>query len=155
MPPCRPRRAWMRALTIAACGLALGVARGAEAPSVPPERPSNAQPPTLRCQVRYMSDTQTLSTTPVADPYTVAAHDIGRFRFKAVMVGQGAHVEHIALYAYDTEVADVPVLIHEVVLQPPFALGTRAASLTGWNHVYSSRLGRELVYGCRLDTGAT
>ena len=24
------------------------------------------------------------------------------------------------------------------------------AALTGWDHVYSARLGRELVYGCTL-----
>lgn len=103
----------------------------------------------LHCQVRYMSDTVSIDAHPTTQPYTVASHDIaGRFRFKAVVVGDDRHVEHVALYAYDMSVPAAPVLIHEVVHKPPFAPGKPVPALTGWNHVYSARLGREMVYGC-------
>ena len=36
---------------------------------------------------------------------------------------------------------------------PPFATGSAVPALTGWQHVYSSVLGRELVYGCALREG--
>lgn len=114
-----------------------------------------AAPPVLQCQARYLSDTVRIEATPVADPYTVAPHDIGgRFGFKAVVIGDEQQVDHIALYAYDREVPGAPVLIHQVVLKPPFRFDAPLPALTGWNHVYSARLGRELVYGCALR-GAT
>ncbi|RZL03717.1 MAG: hypothetical protein EOP36_03660 [Rubrivivax sp.] len=110
----------------------------------------------LRCQVRYASDTVLIEVRPVADPYTVAAHDIGgRFRFKAVMVGTPQQVDHIALYAYDMELPGAPLLVHEVVHQAPFADKPALPGLTGWNHVYSAQLGREMVYGCALDQAAS
>jgi hypothetical protein len=111
-----------------------------------------AAPPILHCQARYLSDTVRIDARPVADPYTVAPHDIGgRFSFKAVVVGDEQQVDHIALYAYDLEVPGAPVLIHQVVLKPPFKFDAPLPALTGWNHVYSARLGRELVYGCALQ----
>jgi hypothetical protein len=114
-----------------------------------------AAPPTLHCQVRYLSDTVAIDATPVADPYTVAAHDIGgRFHFKAVVVGNAQQVDYIALYTYDMEVPGAPALAHQIVLKPPFAVDAPVPALTGWNHVFSARLGRELVYGCALQ-GAT
>ncbi len=109
----------------------------------------------LRCQVRYASETILVEARAVSDPYTVAAKDIGgRFRFKAVMVGTPQKVDHIALYAYDMELPGAPLLIHEVVHQPPFADQAALPGLTGWNHVYSAQLGREMVYGCALDQAA-
>jgi hypothetical protein len=109
--------------------------------------------PVLQCQVRYMSDTVSIEAEPTSNPYAVAAHDIGgRFRFKAVLVGDAGLLEHVALYAYDMEAPGAPVLIHEVVHKPPFAADRPIPALTGWNHVYSARLGREMVYGCALGT---
>lgn len=113
---------------------------------------AKAAPPTLHCQVRYLSDTVAIDATPVSDPYTVAAHDIGgRFHFKAVVVGHDQQVDYIALYTYDMEVPGAPALAHQVVLKPPFAVDAPLPALTGWNHVFSARLGRELVYGCALQ----
>lgn len=110
-----------------------------------------AQTAVLRCQVRYASDTIHIEARPVADPYLVAAQDIGeRFRFKAVVVGNDQQVDYIALYAYDMAMPGAPLLIHEVVHLPPFSSNTTVPGLTGWNHVYSARLGREMVYGCAL-----
>jgi len=114
---------------------------------------SQAQPAStvLQCQVRYMSQTLSFDTLPTDQPYAVTSHDIAeRFRFKAVVVGTPSQVEHIALYAYDMSVPNAPVLVHEVVHKPPFALDRPIPGLTGWNHIYSSRLGREMVYGCAL-----
>lgn len=106
----------------------------------------------LRCQVRYASDTIHIEARPVADPYTVAAQNIGeRFRFKAVVVGNDQQVDYIALYTYDMAMPGAPLLIHEVVHQPPFSSNPKVPGLTGWNHVYSARLGREMVYGCALN----
>ncbi len=107
--------------------------------------------PLLRCQVRYASETLQLEVLPTSSPYEVAPHDIGeRFRFKAVVVGTASTVDHIALYAYDMAVPQAPVLVHEVVYHPPFSPNPAVPGLTGWNHVYSARLGREMVYGCAL-----
>ncbi|RZL12028.1 MAG: hypothetical protein EOP40_00350 [Rubrivivax sp.] len=107
--------------------------------------------PVLRCQVRYASETLQLEARPTSTPYEVAPHDIGeRFRFKAVVVGSEGAVDHIAVYAYDMAVPQAPVLIHEVVYHPPFPSKPTVPGLTGWNHVYSARLGREMVYGCAL-----
>ena len=117
---------------------------------------AQAQTAVLRCQVRYASDTIHIEARPTADPYTVAAQDVGgRFQFKAVVVGQDQRVDHIALYAYDMEMPGAPLLIHEVVHLPPFSSNQTVPGLTGWNHLYSARLGREMVYGCALNTKAT
>lgn len=114
-----------------------------------------AESPLLRCELRYVSTTMQVQARPVADPYTVAAQDVDtRFRFKAVVLGTPERVDSVSLYAYDMAVDNAPVLIHEVVYRPPFPAGTAIPALTGWNHVYSSRLGRELVYGCALGTEA-
>jgi hypothetical protein len=110
----------------------------------------------LHCQVRYASETIHIKVRPVANPYAVSAQDIGqRFRFKAVMVGTDVHVDHVALYAYDMEMPGAPLLIHQVVHHPPFSGNSKVPGLTGWNHVYSARLGREMVYGCALSQGAS
>ena len=112
---------------------------------------AHAETAVLRCQVRYASDTTLIEARPTTDPYTVTSQDIGgRFRFKAVMAGKDQHVDHIALYAYDMEMPGAPLLIHEVVHQAPFPDKPQLPGLTGWNHVYSARLGREMVYGCTL-----
>ena len=105
--------------------------------------------PVLHCDVRYMSDTVSIQAEPTAEPYKVVPHDIGgRFGFKAVVVGDSRRVDHVALYAYDLSVTGAPVLIHQVVHHAPFDVDRPVPGLTGWNHVYSSNLGREMVYGC-------
>ena len=42
-------------------------------------------------------------------------------------------------------------MLHQVRYQAPFASSPELPSLTGWNHVYASYLGRELRYGCALQ----
>lgn len=107
--------------------------------------------PLLRCQIDQGGSTQVLEFAPVSDPYSVKAIDInGRFRFKAVVIGDERHVEYIKLYTYSQSPRQ-PVLVHEAKYLAPVALAGRSpAELTGWNHVYSPRLERELQYGCTL-----
>jgi len=142
-----------RAATLARLMAGLAAATGLAGAAA--QTPPDGGKPLLRCELRYVSTTMQVEARPVADPYTVAAQDVGtRFRFKAVVLGTPERVDSVSLYAYDMAVDNAPVLIHEVVHRPPFAAGTAIPALTGWNHVYSARLGRELVYGCALGTEA-
>jgi hypothetical protein len=91
--------------------------------------------PLLRCQVTYAGATQEIQAAPVADPYPVASVDIGgRFRFKAVMVGSAAQVDHIALYAY-LQTRRQPLLLQQAIYQPPFAATVQPYALTGEQHL--------------------
>jgi len=106
----------------------------------------SATSPRLHCQVRYMSDTVVVNEPLVASPYAVAPHAIGtHFQFKAVVVGEGQRVDHVALYVYDADEPGTPVLIHQVVHKPPFQFGKPLPGLTGWNHVHAAWPGREGV----------
>jgi hypothetical protein len=105
----------------------------------------------LRCDVTYAGSTQVVETGPVADPYPVASIDIGgRFRFKAVMVGQGSRVDFVKLYAY-LDTRKQPLLIHEAIYLPPFQAGAASYPLTGTHHLYAGPVERELMYACTLQ----
>lgn len=114
--------------------------------------------PQLRCDVTYAGATQVVRASPVSDPYGVAAVDIrGRFRFKAVMVGDGQRIERINLYVYQNT-PEQPVLVQQAKYLPPFsAAGSAApgsatsAALTGQQHVYAGPMQRELIYSCALE----
>jgi hypothetical protein len=111
--------------------------------------------PLLRCQIDQGGDTKVLDFAPVADPYTVAAIDInGRFRFKAVVIGDARHVEYVKLYVY-APTDRQPILLHQAtylapVASPNIVPDARPSALTGINYVYAPRLERELRYGCAL-----
>jgi hypothetical protein len=107
--------------------------------------------PLLRCRIDQGGTRQVLDVRPVADPYTVAATDInGRFRFKAVVIGDERQVDYIKLYVYGT-LKRQPVLIHLAhYVAPVAAANPGEAALTGINYVYSPLLERELSYGCAL-----
>lgn len=107
--------------------------------------------PLLRCDVTYAGSTQTIDTRSVADPYPVASVDIaGRFRFKAVMVGQGARVDYIKLYTY-LDTARQPVLLQQATYRPPFMVTSVPDGLTGEQRVYGGPKERELIYRCTLQ----
>ncbi|WP_290904851.1 CapA family protein [Aquabacterium sp.] len=115
----------------------------------------------VHCEVRYASQTWQVDARPTDEPLRVPSVDIGqRFAFKAVARGTPGHtsdrITQVSLYAYDLEAEGAPALVHQQRLSPPFATGTQVPALTGWQHVHSSVLGRELVYGCALrqDDGA-
>ena len=111
--------------------------------------------PLLRCQVTYAGATRVLEFAPVADPYRVEAVDIdGRFRFKAVVVGDDRRVDYVSLYSY-YEVERQSVLLHQAKYLAPVARASSASNaapgaLTGQNHLYSPGLERELQYACAL-----
>ncbi|MGE5027051.1 MAG: hypothetical protein ACM3JK_01110 [Betaproteobacteria bacterium] len=107
--------------------------------------------PLLRCHLSYAGITHILEAAPGSDPYGVEARDIGgRFRFKAVVIGNDRRVDYIKLYAY-YQAERQPVLLHEARYTPPFAATASPYDLTGLNFLYSPDLGRELQYGCTLE----
>lgn len=119
--------------------------------------------PLLRCRIDQGGERRVLDAAPVADPYAVAAVDInGRFRFKAVVIGDAVRVDYVKLYVYFVGQRQ-PVLIHQATYLAPVAsaatVGARTgdagadtgwAALTGINRAYSPLLERELEYGCAL-----
>ena len=107
--------------------------------------------PLLRCKIDQGGSTQVLEFAPESSPYTAKAVDInGRFRFKAVVVGDARQIEYIKTYTYDFPKRQ-PVLLHEAKYMAPLVHPiTQPVSLTGVNFVYSPRLERELQYECAL-----
>src|SRR5512133_2867340 len=107
--------------------------------------------PLLRCQVAYAGTTHVIKASPVSDPYPVASVDIGgRFRFKAVMVGDATHVEYIKLYAY-LDASRQPILVQQATYLPPFRASATPDLLTGEQHLYAGPVERELMYRCTLE----
>jgi len=107
--------------------------------------------PLLRCKIDQGGTTQVREFAPMSSPYTAEAIDInGRFRFKAVVVGDVRQIEYVKIYTYDNPKRQ-PVLLHEAKYMAPVVYpATQFASLTGVNYVYSPRLERELQYECAL-----
>ena len=107
--------------------------------------------PLLRCQVTYAGTTHTIEAGPVADPYPVPSVDIGgRFRFKAVMVGNDARVDRVLLYAYlDTK--RQPILVQQAKYLPPYTVTETPYLLTGEQHLSAGVVDRELIYSCTLQ----
>ena len=107
--------------------------------------------PLLRCHVAYAGTTHVIEARAVADPYPVPSVDIGgRFRFKAVMVGDANHVEYIKLYAY-LDASRQPILVQQANYLPPFRATTTPYLLTGEQHLYAGPVERELLYRCTLE----
>jgi hypothetical protein len=106
--------------------------------------------PQLQCDVTYAGRTHVVQATPVIDPYPVASVDIaGRFRFKAVMVGDAKRLAYISLYTYFLAEDDQPKLVQQSKYLPPFQ--TAPHPLTGEQHLYAGPLERELIYSCTLE----
>ena len=106
----------------------------------------------LHCTVTYAGAMQTVLAEPVQDAYRVAAVDVrNRFRFKAVLVGEGERVDRVNLYVYQNS-GQQPVMVQHAKYLPPFAWPTdgRPLALTGQQHVYAGPLERELMYSCTL-----
>lgn len=114
-----------------------------------------AAAPDLVCEVRYASEAQVIRQHVSDDPYAATAQSIGqRFQFKAVVLGEPERIEHVSITVYDLSVDGAPVVIHQAHYEPPFNMHAELPALTGWNHVYSSVYGRELRYGCALQSAA-
>jgi len=112
---------------------------------------SPAAAPRLRCEVDQGGKTQIIEVAPVSDPYGVQGTDInGRFRFKAVLVGDADRIAYVALYTWYLSDGR-PVLLHEAKYQAPEARpDPPPAALTGRQYLYAPGLERELQYGCAL-----
>ena len=83
---------------------------------------------------------------------SIAIND--RFRFKAVMVGEGQRIDYIKLYTYYQGKRQA-ILFHEAkYLAPQVQAGTDPAGLTGIVYLYSPMLGHELRYSCALRENA-
>ncbi|WP_172965253.1 DUF2339 domain-containing protein [Candidatus Thiodictyon syntrophicum] len=106
--------------------------------------------PRLRCQIEQGGTVQVLDVAPVADPYSVAPVTInGRFRFKAVVIGDARRIAYINLYTYFQTERRL-VLLHQAKYIAPTIASDPAATLTGWNYLYSPGRERELQYRCTL-----
>ena len=111
--------------------------------------------PLLRCVVDQGGIARSYEFTPGTDPYSVPAIDInGRFRFKAVVVGNEQAVDYVKLYVYEQRLRQ-PVMLHQGTYRVPVPqFEPHEAALTGVQVVYASVLERELRYWCALNTGA-
>jgi len=107
--------------------------------------------PLLRCLVEYAGSTHVVEAQVVSDPYPVPSVDIGgRFRFKAILVGEAARIDHIVLYAY-VDTKRQPVLVQQAKYLPPFRVTAEPYALTGEQYVYAGVVERELHYSCTLQ----
>lgn len=110
--------------------------------------------PFLRCDVTYAGRTHVVQAAPVKDPYSVASVDIaGRFRFKAVMVGDVTRLAYINLYVYFVAEDEQPKLVHQSKYLPSERWAATPVALTGMQHLYAGPLERELIYSCTLEEG--
>ena len=108
----------------------------------------------LHCDIRYASQRWQLDATPTDEPLSVQRHDVGgRFAFRAIARRHGQGIGHIAIQVFDLE-ADQAPMVQQFQRAAPWPPASEGPSLTGWQRVYSTRLGRELVYGCAVRPGA-
>jgi hypothetical protein len=107
--------------------------------------------PRLRCTLDQGGTSQVIEVGPVTDPYSVEAIDInGRFRFKAVVIGDAQLIQYIKLYTY-YQTARRWVLLHEAnYLAPRVQPASSSAALTGRHSLYAPGREREFQYGCAL-----
>jgi len=105
----------------------------------------------LHCEIEVNGELHHHAFAMVSDPYTAGSVDIGeRFRFKAVVLGEGDRVDLVNIYAY-YQTRRQPMLIqHAKYLSPSPMLNPRPDALTGRVALYSPVLGKELAYRCAL-----
>ncbi len=112
---------------------------------------SSKAAPQLSCEVSQGGETRVLEFSSVSNPYAVKAQDINRrFRFKAVMVGNGQTVDYINLYIYYLSSGQAVLLYQTKFLSPVPQKKAMPYALTGYHYVYSPVLGREMQFGCAL-----
>lgn len=115
---------------------------------------SGAAEPVLRCEVRYASEVWNLEARLSEEAYTAPLTELAeRFAIQLALVGTPGQIAVARVAVYDLEVDGAPVILQAVRHLPPFPPSPQIPALTGWNHVYSARKGRELVYGCALQEG--
>ena len=105
----------------------------------------------LRCQIEVNGEQTLHVVEPSDNPYTVSSVAIGeRFRFKAVVLGEGDQVSVINLYAYYQTRRQPMLMQHSKFVKPIPLLDPAPDALTGRVAVYSPVLGKEMAYQCAL-----
>lgn len=151
--------AWLACLCMGGVGsvtFAASADEDANADAMPATNPAASPAEHLHCEIRYASETWDLDATPTHQPLQVKRHDLGRrFAFRAVarasQAGDG-RIEHVTTQVFDREAEQEP-MVQQFRRSPPWPAGSEVPALTGWQHVYSAVLGRELVYGCAVRSG--
>jgi hypothetical protein len=109
----------------------------------------------LRCAIEVNGEVNHHVFKPTMDPYTAPSIDIGeRFRFKAVVLGQGDDIELVNIYAYYQTRRQPMLMQHVKHLKPAAHLNPEPDALTGRVALYSPVLGKELAYRCALHKEA-
>ena len=109
----------------------------------------------LRCAIEVNGELHHHVFKPTMDPYTAPSIDIGeRFRFKAVVLGQGDDIELVNIYAYYQTRRQPMLMQHVKHLKPAAHLNPEPDALTGRVALYSPELGKELAYRCALHKEA-
>lgn len=110
----------------------------------------------LHCEVRYASQVWHVDAAPTHQALQSPRLDLGRrFAFRAIArvdPERPGHIGHVTTQVFDRE-ADQEPMVQQFKRTPPWPEGQEAPALTGWQHVYSAVLGRELVYGCAVRPG--
>ena len=108
--------------------------------------------PQLQCTFEVNSEVHHRVFALASDPYAVEGVPIGnRFRFKAIVLGEGDRVESVNLYVYYNTRRQPMIMQHTQFLQPKVLSATAEDALTGRVSVYSPLLGKELMYRCALQ----
>ena len=107
--------------------------------------------PQLQCIFEVNSEIHHRVFALASDPYTVEGVPIGnRFRFKAIVLGEGERVESVNLYVYYNTRRQPMVMQHVQYLRPLPLRNPAPDALTGRVALYSPLLGKELQYHCAL-----
>ncbi len=140
-------------------GASGAIAATVDAETVPAATVPAAPAEHLHCEVRYASQSWHLDAVPSAQPLQAKQHKVGeRFAFRAIVrgtsgkPGDGSRIAHVTTQVFDLE-ADQEPIVQQFRRSPPWPDGEQVPALTGWQHVYSAVLGRELVYGCAVRPG--
>ena len=109
----------------------------------------------LHCAIEVNGEVHRHVFRPTTDPYTAQSIDIGeRFRFKAVVLGQGDDIELVNIYAYYQTRRQPMLMQHVKHLKPAPRINPATDALTGKVALYSPVLGKELAYQCALHKEA-
>jgi hypothetical protein len=109
----------------------------------------------LHCAIEVNGEVHRHVFRPTTDPYTAQSIDIGeRFRFKAVVLGQGDDIELVNIYAYYQTRRQPMLMQHVKHLKPTPRINPATDALTGKVALYSPVLGKELAYQCALHKEA-
>jgi hypothetical protein len=111
--------------------------------------------PELHCDLEVNGEVHHHVFPMVSNPYTVTSIDIGeRFRFKAVVLGEGDHVDLVNIYAYYQTRRQPMLMQHVKHIAPMPQDKPLPGALTGRVALYSPVLGKELAYRCALHLRA-